>query len=333
MKKFFTALLALFLAAGVFAQSNFPPLIDAALNDDYKTFSKLVKTEDLTQKTPAGLTVQLSLAYFSTKNFEKACKLLSSKGVNLDEPAAGNISLLHLLAYTVSADKIEVLLKYKPDVNRREEKQGTTPAQMTQFATYRFVTNQVIPEGTASKALAARKALEAAGSEPFKFVDRTFGNIGNFYFCFFQVVSTIYPFLKPQDLNSNDLFITTDEYGRTQAQFNFETLTYAFSELGIKNEISVFYKPEEIAMYLKYCAESSDTYFLIGQTGNSRLAPWQWVCINGCDDFNYNANSFLIVSNPDSRFENVDFQIKDLTQLITIKYTPVKDTGTELATK
>lgn len=320
MKKIYTAIIISFLTVCAFAQPKFPALIEAELNDDYKTFSKLVKTEDLNQKTDAGLSVVCGLAYFSDKNFEKACKLLASKKVNLDEPIENNLSLLHLLSYSLSTEKIKTLLKYKPDVNRKLAGGQFTPIQLTQFSTYRFVTNQKIPEGTAAKALATRKLLEEAGSEPFKFVERNFGNIGNFYFCFVSIVSTIYPFITPKMLNSSDLFELKDEYGRKQAQFKYDLLSETFTNLGIENEINVYFEQKEFAKLIKSCVESKDSYFLIAQTGNSKVAPWQWVAVSGCDDFNYNDSSFLLIMNPDSNYGCVDYQIKDLTQLITIKY-------------
>ena len=84
------------------------------------------------------MNVQLSLAYFNDKDFEKACELLSSKGFNFDVPVENNISLLYVLAYSLSSNKISTLLKYNVDVNRKNSITNLKPIDATQFSTFKF---------------------------------------------------------------------------------------------------------------------------------------------------------------------------------------------------
>lgn len=83
MKKCFLVFILIFVSLKIFAT----PLIDAAKNQDYKTFERLVNDGvSLDEINESGMNVQLSLAYFNDKDFEKACELLSSKGFNFDVP-------------------------------------------------------------------------------------------------------------------------------------------------------------------------------------------------------------------------------------------------------
>ena len=84
------------------------------------------------------MNVQLSLAYFNDKDFEKACELLSSKGFNFDVPVENNISLLYVLAYSLSSNKISTLLKYNVAVNRKNSITNLKPIDATQFSTFKF---------------------------------------------------------------------------------------------------------------------------------------------------------------------------------------------------
>ena len=132
------------------------------------------------------MNVQLSLAYFNDKDFEKACELLSSKGFNFD-----------------------------------------VPVDATQFSTFKFYSEQKINSSNYAKAKETRELLLNNGSE--------------------------------------------------------------------------------------------DLYVLIAMTGKNPIAPFQWVNISGGDYSKNSETANLIVANPDVLYQFVDFQVKDLTELITIK--------------
>ncbi len=132
------------------------------------------------------MNVQLSLAYFNDKDFEKACELLSSKGFNFD-----------------------------------------VPVDATQFSTFKFYSEQKINSSNYAKAKETRELLLNNGSE--------------------------------------------------------------------------------------------DLYVLIAMTGKNPIAPFQWVNISGGDYSKNSKTANLIVANPDVLYQFVDFQVKDLTELITIK--------------
>lgn len=111
------------------------------------------------------MNVQLSLAYFNDKDFEKACELLSSKGFNFDVPVENNISLLYVLAYSLSSNKISTLLKYNVDVNRKNSITNLKPIDATQFSTFKFYSEQKINSSNYAKAKETRELLINNGSE------------------------------------------------------------------------------------------------------------------------------------------------------------------------
>ena len=289
------------------------------MNDDFKSFSKIVSSgADFSQKSERGLSVQHSLGYFSTKNFKKACALLDSKGVNLDEPNEDNLSLLHLLAYACDYDKLSVLLKYKVDVNRKCAVNGFTPIEMTQFATFKFVTNQDIPKNAREKAEKCRNLLLKNGSEPFKYCEPTVNKVGNFAFCLFMAANTLEPFISFDMMNSSDLFEFYEENGQQTASVKFDLIEAVFKNVGIDAEISSFSDEKVFPDKIKLANDAEEPYFLIAQTANNPIAPYQWVCFN-YDSEKLTKETPLSASNPDKTFRQVSFRVGDISQLILIK--------------
>lgn len=155
------------------------------------------------------MNVQLSLAYFNDKDFEKACELLSSKGFNFD-----------------------------------------VPVDATQFSTFKFYS-------------------EIDGQ---------------------QIV--------------------------TLRQDKMKEL---FDSLNFDVEINNYYETDKILEQLIKTEQSEDLYVLIVMTGKNPIAPFQWVNISGGDYSKNSETANLIVANPNGLYQFVDFQVKDLTELITIK--------------
>ena len=206
MKKCFLVFILIFVSLKIFAT----PLIDAAKNQDYKTFERLVNDGvSLDEINESGMNVQLSLAYFNDKDFEKACELLSSKGFNFD-----------------------------------------VPVDATQFSTFKFYS-------------------EIDGQ---------------------QIV--------------------------TLRQDKMKEL---FDSLNFDVEINNYYETDKILEQLIKTEQSEDLYVLIVMTGKNPIAPFQWVNISGGDYSKNSETANLIVANPNGLYQFVDFQVKDLTELITIK--------------
>ena len=206
MKKCFLVFILIFVSLKIFAT----PLIDAANNQDYKTFERLVNDGvSLDEINESGMNVQLSLAYFNDKDFEKACELLSSKGFNFD-----------------------------------------VPIDATQFSTFKFYS-------------------EIDGQ---------------------QIV--------------------------TLRQDKMKEL---FDSLNFDVEINNYYETDKILEQLIKTEQSEDLYVLTAMTGKNPIAPFQWVNISGGDYSKNSETANLIVANPDGLYQFVDFQVKDLTELITIE--------------
>ena len=317
MKKLFLITVLCSVCAGLFAG----PLIDAAKARDYKTFEKLVKSNaDLNETDENGMNVQLSLAYFNVKDFKKACKLLAKKGFDFDVPVANNISLVYVLAYSCAHEKLSVLLKYKVDVNRKNSITELKPIEATQFSTFKFFSEQIIPDDAYDRAQKTRKLLLQHGSDAFKYCDLTFGNVGNFFFCLANVFSSIDPFITPQELNSYNLFDYSNFKDQTLVIVNQQLLEKVFLAFGVGATINNYYDSQEILEKLIECTESPYPFVLIGNTGNNPIAPYQWVNINGGSYMEDNSiTASLDTFSPDALYDFVSYDVQDISQLVTIQ--------------
>ena len=317
MKKTVLILLLSILTFGLFAG----PLIDAAKNRDYKTFEKLVKKNaSLNETDEKGMNVQLALAYFDAKDFKKACTLLAKKGFDFDVPVANNISLVYVLSYSLSYEKLETLLKYKVDINRRNEIQNTKPIDATMFSTFKFFSSQKIADETYDRAQKTRDLLLKNGSDPLEPFPLTMGNVGNGFFCIVNIVASFNPYINPQMLNSSSLFDFTPINGQEQATIKEDEMVQLFLDQGVEVTITNYYDPEEIHDKLIFAEEAPDPYCMIINTGNNPVAPYQWAILNqgGFGEERSPARE-LVLSNPDALYDFVTFQRQDITELILVK--------------
>ncbi len=317
MKKLTILVLLCSIGASLFAG----PLIDAAKNQDYKTFEKLVKQgADLNEVNESGMNVQLSLAYFNDKDFKKACSLLARKGFNFDVPVENNISLLHALSYSCSHEKLAVLLKYKVDVNRKDSLSNLRPIDTTQFSTYKFYSEQDIPSTAKSRAEKTRKLLMKHGSEEFKYHEPTIGEFGNTFICIYAVVASFFPDFTPAMLLEYDILDETVTDGQQIATLNQAKVAKTLRSMGFDAEINNWYDTDTILKKLVETAKSQETYMLMACMGKNPVAPYQWVIINGGNYVeNPSPDTSLITLNSDALYKFVDFQAKDISQLVTIK--------------
>ena len=317
MKKLLCSLLFCIFTAGIFADS----LIEAAKNRDYELFESLVLSgASLKETDNNGMNVQLSLAYFDDEDFTKACKLLHKKKFNFDVPAENNISLLYVLCYSCSYNKLETLLNYKVNVNRKNSITKLNPIDATQFSTFKFYSEQKIDPSAYENAEKVRKLLLNHGSEDFKYVNLTIGNVGNFFFSIFNILYTMYPFITPSSVTYSELYDFTTVNGQTSATLKNDELINLFKRFGMDVEIQNYYEAEEIPVKLKEAMDSEDAYFLVAFTGNSPVTPYQCIGINGLSDYvNVDGNTSINANNPDGLYTFVSYQVKDLSQLITIR--------------
>ena len=322
MKKVYLIFILIFISSIVFAT----PLIDAARNQDYKTFERLVNEGcSLDEKNELGMNVQLALAYFNEKDFKKACKLLSTKGVDFDVPVDNNISLLYVLAYSCSSNKLSTLLKYNVDINRKNSLTNLKPIDATQFSTFKFYSEQKINASNYKNAKKTRELLLNNGSEDFAFCETTMGNVGNMFFCLFNIIANFFPFATPQMINTSELYDFSEIDGQQIVTLHQDKMKELFDSIDFEVEINNYFETNEILEQLIETKRSEDSYALIAMTGNNPIAPFQWINIS---DGDYNQNpektANLVVANPDALYQFVDFQVKDLTHLITIKIKSVK---------
>ncbi len=296
------------------------PLIEAAKAKNFPRFRELVASGvPLDETTEKGLNLQLALAYFSDEDFAEACSLLDRKGFDFDEPAENGMSLLYSLAYSCSYEKLSTLLKYNVDVNRINPVSDMRPIDATQFNTYKFYGDQVIPEDAFYKAERVRKLLLENGSEDFEPVPLTMGKVGNFFFCNVNLLCSYYSYLSPMMLNVPGLFTIIEEKGQTQATIMKEDLIDLYSYVNIDLSIDSYTEPDEILEKLEEAIRSDVTYGIIAFMGRNPIAPHQCVNLSGNNGLtSFSPETWLKTVDPDANYDFVDFQIKDISQLLLL---------------
>lgn len=145
------------------------------------------------------------------------------------------------------------------------------------------------------------------------------GNIGNMFFCLFNIISQFFPFATPQMINSSELFDFSEIDGQQIVTLRQDKMKELFDSLKFDVEINNYYETDKILEQLIKTEQSEDLYVLIAMTGKNPIAPFQWVNISGGDYSKNSETANLIVANPDALYQFIDFQVKDLTELITIK--------------
>lgn len=318
MKKRFSFILVLFFCiAGFFALSN-ESLIEAAKKGDYKKFENLVLSgSDLDEISPEGLTLQCSLAYFSDKDFEKACKLLNKYKFDFNKPSDQDITLVYLLAYSYSYNKLKTLMKYKPALDFKTEKNTVTPISATQFGTFKYYSGQEVDMKNFDRAKDVRKLLMKNGSPEFESMPLSVYYFGNFLFCYYSMLKGIWPFVSLELLNTEGMFEFSQVNGQEWAAVSKETINEIMVELCFDGTIEEYTDSESICNAIKNVNESEHGYMLIAQTGNNPLCPFQWVVISNTDGFTPESN--LETFCPDIHYSFMNYQMKDISMLVTIQ--------------
>lgn len=300
---------------------NAKSLIQCAINDDIENFKLLLKKKsNLDEISEKNMNLQVSLAYFSDENFATACSLLEKKKFDFDKPTKSGITLLYTLAYSLQANKIETLLNYKVDVNKKVN--DITPIQATQFSTYKFYTKQEVNQNNFVKAKHIQNLLEKSGSEKFKYLSPNLYYFGNFLYCTAFSIYQFNPLATPYDLNQGDYFDIAIENQRQIASLKFEMLKDAFLKFDLDAEFTIVRGTESI---IKKIQESNDDpdypYLIMAFTENNKIAPYQWVLLDDikCEKNLVCENDYFNCLNSDMLFAFMDFQVKDLSEIILIK--------------
>ena len=318
MKKFLCLIAFAFVSiAGIFAAPS-ESLIAAAKRGDYNTFEQLVKKgASLNEVSSSGLTLQCALAYFSDEDFEKACKLLNKKKFDFNKPTNEGITLAYLLAYSYSYEKLKTLLTYKPVLDLKTDENDVTPISATQFGTFKFYSGQKVDMANFDKAESVRELLIENGSPEFEVLPLSIYYFGNFQYCFISVVKGMFPFLFFLYFNTEDMFEFSEVNGQQWAAVSKEKLKWIMNDCGLDGTIREYTDPESICDEIKNVIESDHGYIVIAQTGNNPLCPFQWVTVKNAEGFD--PESKLKVFCPDSHYEFMEYQIKDISMLVTIQ--------------
>lgn len=306
----------------IFANSN-DSLIEAAINDDYQTFEELVKSKaksKLNEITYSGMTLQCALTYFSDDNFEKACKLLNSKKFDFNKPTDHGITLAYVLSYSYSYNKLKILLKYNPKLDILNSSK-VSPIDSTQFGTFKFYSEQKFDDSNFDKAEAIRELLKQNGSPNFKQLPINVYYFGNLQICLFSCFKTLIPSMQLQDFNTEDLFIFSNTNGQDWATLNKQGIIDFMKDYGVQLEVEEYYSnKDDIVQQIKKTYESEYLYFVIFETGNNPVCPYQWVYLKDISNPSvFNNETSLICHVPDTNYSFMRYKIKDISTLITIK--------------
>lgn len=321
MKRLVIFGMAVLLAVAGYAENpRLPEAIEYAINDDFQSFKAYVDNGgDLSIKTEKGLSIVEATGYFSENNFKKACDLLSSKKVNLDSVTEDNMSLLHYLCYSGNYEKTAYLMKFKPEVNRKSKALELSPAQMTQYATFKYYENQPDSSANVENSKKIRKLLLKNKDKNFTYSEVTYSHYGNLLLLLVNTAAAFYPMLPGKMFFSSDLAEPTENNGQQMATVTKERMKAYFDKWYFNPEITEYNNPQEIKDVIKESINSEDSYILFAQTGNNPLAPFQWITINGFTDSNIDSTSFLLYSTADSNFNMMEYQLKDISYLIALK--------------
>lgn len=318
----------LFLISAIFSENN-KSLIEAAKNNDYISFEKLIEQgADIEEVNNKGLTLQCALAYFSVENFEKACKLLNSKNFDFNKTTVTGISLAYILSCSYSIDKLKILLQYKPNLNLLNSS-DVRAIDSTQFGTFKFYSEQKIDKEMFNKAKETRKLLLKNNSPKFNKLPLSTYYFGNLQMCFFNCIYSLCPNLVLDQFNSPDLFIFNTLNGQDMATMSKQGIIDYIRDLGFDCEIKEYYDLDEILKQIQNTYFSDESYFVIVQTGNNPLLPYLW---NNFIDFDFedesepklDADTKINLFCPDQNYQFMEYQIKDITCFITIKFSPNK---------
>ena len=311
----------IFLFFTLLISVNAQSLIQSAMNNDFKTFSKQVKkNQNLNETNNKGMNLQLALAYFSDENFKKACSLLNKKGFNFDKPAKNKVTLLYVLAYSLQVNKVKTLLDYNVNVNKTVGE--LTPIQATQFSTYKYHTEQIINPDNYKKAREIQELLLKSGSEDFSYINPpNLYYFGNFIYCTAYAIYQYNPFVNPYQLNESEYFNVEKIENREIDSFKYEILKELYLKYNIDADFSIFRDTDEIIKNIQQITDDTKSaYLILGTTGNNKIAPYQWILLKKINSKGnkINKNDYFSYINSDI-FDFIDFQLSDFSEIILVK--------------
>lgn len=319
-RKFLVLTVLLFSVAGIFAAPD-TSLIEAAKNGDYPKFEQLVKKgAKLDEVDKRGMTLQCALAYFSDEDFAKACELLNKKKFNFNKTTSEGVTLAYVLSYSYSYNKLETLLKYKPDLTVKTDTE-LTPIDATQFGTFKFYSEQKMDDDIFEKAETVRKLLVENGSPEFNKLPMSVYYFGNYLYCFYNFMRKLIPFLNIDYLNRHDFYIFETVNGQDWASVNKEKCKKILQVNEFNNEIEEYYGTDEIVKVLDMIANSESGYCVFGYTGNNPVIPYQWVFIKGPEGDSFSESAYVKSFCTDSTYDFVQYKVSDFSMIVTIKFT------------
>ena len=216
------------------------------------------------------------------------------------------------------------LLNYDVDVNKKVAE--ILPIQATQFSTYPFHTKQDIASENYEKEKEIHKMLLEKGSEPFSNIDANLFYFGNFLFAYATVVFQSNRLIKPEMLNSAEFFDIKEKNKRTIASFKYEAMKEILNQYGILiRNVEFSRHTDDFINVINDVLTCSNKCYVLAFTGNSQVAPYQWVLIKKFDEDTIknlkvkNEEAKFMCINSDSSYDYAEYHIKDISEIIVIK--------------
>ncbi|GAB6090625.1 ankyrin repeat domain-containing protein [Spirochaeta dissipatitropha] len=289
-------------------------LMISALHDNYPVFEYLLKQgADANWTSSKGMSVNLAVAYFSTGNFDAACRLLNESGHNINKAGAFNMSLLHYLVFSCDYEKIKTLMEYKPDLRLQDTANFFRPIDMLQLSIYEYSDISEIHDEQIAEVQKIRELLIQHGSPDISFAPLTIANFGNFLFVHFRAIISVIPGIDLGRLNQGKYFTIYNNGMQDIARIDIQSVEEMYTDQGLDVEVKVYHADFEAV--IEECIQSESGYFLIANTANSPLSGQNWVNINSVEYDDH----FLDALTTNRWLEPIDYRFSDIAQLITIR--------------
>ena len=300
------------------------PAIIAVLNDNFDTFSELVKNGcDLTVTNYIGGSAISYIGYFNSENMTKAFFLLSEKDELYNYHSTDGMTLAHYASYGLNIDMLSNIIDLGLPVNEKENLTNLTPIDMTQLTTYKFTDLFEVTDAEYQHEKEYITLLLSNGSDELAELPMSLSIYGNLLFVIYASIDSLFPYqIDLSYINRSEYFTVENINGRECISLNRNEITQMFKDFYYDVEIEVV--NSNFNKKIKECSDSEDGYILFANFGNHPYMTQHWANIRNVND-SINYNNYLDVMNPNRLFEGQYFRIQDISNLVAIKFTEIKE--------
>lgn len=300
------------------------PAIIAILNNNFESFNVLVERGcNLSIENKIGGNAISYIGYFDSENMKKAFSLLSGKDEFLNYSSSDGMTLSHYASYGLNTDMMSLIIESGFPINERENLTDLTPIDMTQLVNYKFTDLYKI---TDDEYLQEKKYIDfllSNGSSDFSELPMSLAIYGNFLFVIYASIDSLFPYqVDIGYINRSEYFTVETINDQEYISLNEREIVQMFNNFYYDIEIEVVEK--DFSKKIKECADSVYPYILIANYGNHPYMTQHWTTIRNINESGSYKN-YLDVMNPNKLFKGQYFRTQDISQLVTIKLTEIKE--------